>query len=59
MPTSKVDIFVVIGIFLIVIGIVLASCSKDDTVSASQMYEKCLTVNADSTSCEQNVTIYK
>ena len=59
MPSSKIDMYVVIAIFLIVVGIVIASCSADDTVSASQMYEKCLTVNADSTNCEQNVIIYK
>ncbi len=59
MPSSKLDIFVIVAIFLIVIGIVVASCSKDDTVSASEMYEKCLTVSPDSTNCEQNVIIYQ
>lgn len=59
MPSSKIDIYVVIAIFLIVVGIVIVSCSTEDTVSASQMYEKCITVNADSTNCEQNIIIYK
>lgn len=45
MLKSKADIFVILAIFVFVISLMIFGCSTDDTVSATEMYQKCATVN--------------
>lgn len=60
MLKSKADIFVILAIFVFVISLMLFGCSTDDTVSASEMYQKCATVNDENPElCEQTFTVYQ
>lgn len=60
MLKSKADIFVIFGIFVFVISLMIFGCSKDDTVSASEMYQKCATVNDENPElCDQTFTVYQ
>lgn len=60
MLKSKADIFVILAIFVFVISLMIFGCSKDDTVSASEMYQKCATVNDENPElCEQSFTVYQ
>lgn len=58
---SKSDIItiVIIAILVIVLSCVYA-CGSDDTVSASEMYQKCADLNQDNPEeCEQTFTVYQ
>ncbi len=60
MLKTKADIFVILAIFVFVISLMLFGCSTDDTVSASEMYQKCATVNDENPElCEQTFTVYQ
>lgn len=60
MLKSKTDIFVILAIFVFVISLMIFGCSKDDTVSASEMYQKCATVNDENPElCDQSFTVYQ
>lgn len=58
---SKTDIItiVIIAILVIVLSCVYA-CGSDDTVSTSEMYQKCADLNQDNPEeCEQTFTVYQ
>lgn len=60
MLRSNADIFVILGIFIFVISLMIFGCSKEDTVSASEIYQKCATVNEENPEeCDQSFTIYQ
>lgn len=60
MLKSKADIFVILAIFVFVISLMIFGCSTDDTVSATEMYQKCITVNEENPElCDQTVTVYQ
>lgn len=60
MLKSKADIFVILAIFVFVISLMIFGCSTDDTVSASEIYQKCATVNDENPElCDQTFTVYQ
>ena len=60
MLKSKADIFVILTIFVFVISLMIFGCSTDDTVSATEMYQKCATVNDENPElCDQTFTVYQ
>ena len=60
MLKSKADIFVILAIFVFVISLMIFGCSTDDTVSATEMYQKCATVNeVNPVLCDQTFTVYQ
>ena len=60
MLKSKADIFVILAIFVFVISLMIFGCSTDDTVSASEIYQKCATVNDENPElCGQTFTVYQ
>lgn len=60
MLKSKVDIFVILAISAFVISLMIFGCSTDDTVSATEMYQKCVTVNEENPElCDQTFTVYQ
>lgn len=60
MLKSKADIYVILGIFVFVISLMIFGCSTDDTISATEMYQKCATVNEENPElCDQTFTVYQ
>lgn len=60
MLKSKADIFVILAIFVFVISLMIFGCSTYDTVSATEMYQKCATVNDENPElCDQTFTVYQ
>lgn len=60
MLKSKADIFVILAIFVFVISLMIFGCSTDDTVSATEMYQECITVNEENPElCDQTFTVYR
>jgi hypothetical protein len=58
---SKTDIITIILIAIIVVVLsCVYACGSDDTVSTSEMYQKCVDVNKDNPEeCEQTFTVYQ
>ena len=58
---SKTDIITIVFIALMVIVLsCIYACSSDDTVSTSEMYQKCAYLNQDNPEeCEQTFTVYQ
>ena len=58
---SKTDIITILLIAAMVIVIsCLYACGSDDTVSTSEMYQKCADLNQDNPEeCEQTFTVYQ
>ena len=60
MQASKIDRIIISALFIFVFGLMLFGCNNEETVSANEMYEKCITVNEENPDiCDKEFTIYK
>jgi hypothetical protein len=60
MQATKIDIFIIIGLFVLVFSLMINGCNSGDTVSAGDMYQKCAEVNEDNPEeCDQSFTVYQ